>query len=149
MTFELIVREVRGRKLRLFFASPIGYYSYNLFGVTLFVVFCWGEAFFARISPNVRPIFDWIPVLFFFCVCADDAAVERRAEELEPLSSSSPYLHARQTLCWASSLPVSFFFLLHCSSHCRCQSLCRSSRTLIGVLFSPVMLLRRCSARPT
>ena len=69
MNFETVL-EVAKKELRLFFASPIGYLFITTYlGVTLFVFF-WGEAFFARNIADVRPMFEWIPVLFIFLCSA-------------------------------------------------------------------------------
>ncbi|MFW6093779.1 MAG: Gldg family protein [Pseudomonadota bacterium] len=64
-----VVRRVARKELTLFFASPIGYLFLLAFlAVTLFVFF-WGEAFFARNIADVRPMFEWMPVLLIF-LCA-------------------------------------------------------------------------------
>ena len=69
MNFEIVL-EVAKKELRLFFALPIGYLFITTYlGVTLFVFF-WGEAFFARNIADVRPMFEWIPVLFIFLCSA-------------------------------------------------------------------------------
>lgn len=69
MNFDTVL-EVAKKELRLFFASPIGYlFIATYLGVTLFVFF-WGEAFFARNIADVRPMFDWIPILFIFLCSA-------------------------------------------------------------------------------
>lgn len=62
---EVVMRIAR-KELTLFFASPIGYLFLLVFlAVTLFVFF-WGEAFFARNVADVRPMFEWMPVLLIF-----------------------------------------------------------------------------------
>ena len=69
MRFD-VIRRVQKKELALFFASPVGYLFIAAFlGVTLFVFF-WGEAFFARNVADVRPMFEWMPVLLVFLAAA-------------------------------------------------------------------------------
>ncbi|MDT8399707.1 MAG: Gldg family protein [Pseudomonadales bacterium] len=61
-----LVRRIATKEISLFFASPIAYLFLAAFaGVTLFTFF-WGEAFFARNIADVRPLFEWMPVLLIF-----------------------------------------------------------------------------------
>ena len=58
--------KVASKELIQFFGSPIGYLFLLAFlGFTLFVFF-WGEAFFVRNILDVRPMFEWMPVLLIF-----------------------------------------------------------------------------------
>ena len=60
-----IVR-IANKEISLFFSSPIAYLFLAAFaGVTLFTFF-WGEAFFARNIADVRPLFEWMPLLLIF-----------------------------------------------------------------------------------
>ncbi|PCK06985.1 MAG: ABC transporter permease [Alteromonadaceae bacterium] len=60
------IRRIASKETTLFFASPIAYLFLAVFaGVTLFVFF-WGEAFFSRNIADVRPLFEWMPVLLIF-----------------------------------------------------------------------------------
>ncbi len=69
MRLDSILRISR-KELTLFFASPIGYlFLLTFLAVTLFVFF-WGEAFFARNVADVRPMFEWLPVLLIFLSAA-------------------------------------------------------------------------------
>jgi ABC-2 type transport system permease protein len=53
-----------------FFASPAAFLFLGAFlAVTLFVFF-WVETFFARNIADVRPLFQWMPVLLIFLVAA-------------------------------------------------------------------------------
>lgn len=62
---QTIVR-IASKEITLFFASPIAYLFLAVFaGVTLFTFF-WGEAFFARNIADVRPLFEWMPLLLVF-----------------------------------------------------------------------------------
>lgn len=69
-----------------FFASPIAFIFLAAFlAVTLFVVF-WVETFFARNIADVRPLFEWMPLLLIFLVAAITMRMwseERRAGTLE------------------------------------------------------------------
>ena len=69
-----------------FFSSPTAFIFIGAFlAVTLFVFF-WVETFFARNIADVRPLFEWMPVLLIFLVAAMTMrmwAEERRAGTLE------------------------------------------------------------------
>lgn len=61
-----LIKRIASKEMTLFFASPIAYLFLLTFAsVTLFVFF-WGEAFFARNIADVRPLFEWMPVLLIF-----------------------------------------------------------------------------------
>ncbi|HEX5677377.1 MAG TPA: Gldg family protein [Alcanivorax sp.] len=58
------------RELRGYFGSPVAYLFMAAFlGVTLFVFF-WVETFFARNVADIRPLFEWMPLLLIFLVAA-------------------------------------------------------------------------------
>ncbi len=80
------VTRIQSKELTLFFAAPIGYLFLAAFlGVTLFIFF-WGEAFFARNIADVRPLFEWLPVLLIFLSAALTMRMwseERRSGTLE------------------------------------------------------------------
>jgi len=64
------VLRVARKELGGFFSSPVAYIFLGAFLlVTLFVVF-WGETLFARNIADVRPLFDWMPLLLIFLVAA-------------------------------------------------------------------------------
>jgi len=57
---------IASKEISLFFASPVAYLFLAAFsGVTLFTFF-WGEAFFVRNIADVRPLFEWMPLLLIF-----------------------------------------------------------------------------------
>jgi ABC-2 type transport system permease protein len=61
---------IAGKELQLFFASPVAWLFLGTFiGVSLFVFF-WVEAFFARNIADVRPLFEWMPLLLIFLASA-------------------------------------------------------------------------------
>ena len=65
-----VIRRVAAKELSLFFAAPTGYLFLAAFlAVTLFVFF-WVEAWFARNVADVRPMFEWLPVLLIFLSAA-------------------------------------------------------------------------------
>ena len=74
-----------------FFASPAAFLFLGAFlAVTLFVFF-WVETFFARNIADVRPLFQWMPLLLIFLVAALTMRAwseERRAGTLESLLTS-------------------------------------------------------------
>lgn len=76
------------KEFRGFFASPAAFLFLGAFlGVTLFIFF-WVETFFARNIADVRPLFQWLPLLLIFLVAAltmRSWSEERRAGTLESL----------------------------------------------------------------
>ena len=64
-----IVRRVALKEITLFFTSPVAYLFLGSFAAITLFVFFWGEAFFARNIADVRPMFEWMPVLLIF-LCA-------------------------------------------------------------------------------
>ena len=64
------IAEISRKELSLFFSSPIGYLFLAVYlGVTMFVFF-WVETFFARNIADVRPMFEWLPILLIFLSAA-------------------------------------------------------------------------------
>lgn len=60
------IARIANKEISLFLSSPIAYLFLAAFaGVTLFTFF-WGEAFFARNIADVRPLFEWMPLLLIF-----------------------------------------------------------------------------------
>ncbi len=62
----LIARQEMGR----FFSSPVAFIFFGTFLLITLFVFFWVETFFARNIADVRPLFDWMPVLLIFLVAA-------------------------------------------------------------------------------
>jgi len=79
-----------------FFSSPIAFIFLGAFlAVTLFVFF-WVETFFARNIADVRPLFEWMPLLLIFLVAAITMRMwseERRAGTLEFLLTAPVKSH--------------------------------------------------------
>lgn len=87
-------RRVASKELGVLFGTPVAYLVIGLFvTVTLFTVF-WGEAYFARNVADVRPLFEWMPLLLVFLA----AALTMRLWSEE---------RSRGTLEYVSTLPVS------------------------------------------
>lgn len=61
-----LVKRIAGKELTLFFASPIAWLFLASFAAITLFVFFWGEAFFARNIADVRPLFEWMPLLLIF-----------------------------------------------------------------------------------
>lgn len=102
-----VVRRIASKELTLFFASPIGYLFLLAFlAVTLFVFF-WGEAYFARNIADVRPMFEWMPVLLVFLSAALTMRMwseERRTGTLEFVAtlpvSGWEFVVGKFLACW-------------------------------------------------
>ncbi len=81
-----VARRVSRKELALFFASPVAWMFLGGFAaVCLFVVF-WVESFFARNIADVRPLFQWMPLLLVFLCSAITMRMwseERRSGTLE------------------------------------------------------------------
>ena len=74
-----------------FFASPAAYIFIGVFLAVSLFVFFWVETFFARNIADVRPLFEWMPILLIFLVSAltmKSWSEERRAGNLEFLVTS-------------------------------------------------------------
>lgn len=84
------IQQVAFKELALYFSSPIGYLFLAVYlGVSLFVFF-WVEAFFARNIADVRPMFEWLPILLIFLAAALTMRIwsdERRTGTIEFLTT--------------------------------------------------------------
>ena len=78
MARERVGRRVAQKEVLLFFSSPVAWLFLASFTATTFFIFFWVESFFARNVADVRPLFEWMPVLLIFSVRrAHHAHVER------------------------------------------------------------------------
>jgi ABC-2 type transport system permease protein len=69
-----------------FFSSPVAFIFLGAFLAVSLFVFFWVETFFARNIADVRPLFEWMPLLLIFLVAAITMRMwseERRAGTLE------------------------------------------------------------------
>ncbi|MCF1183488.1 Gldg family protein [Marichromatium gracile] len=79
---------VARRELAAFFGSPVAYLFIGGFLAVCLFVFFWVDAFFARNIADVRPLFEWMPILLIFLSAALTMRLwseERRAGTLETL----------------------------------------------------------------
>lgn len=103
-----VVRRIAAKELTLFFSSPTGYLFLAAFlGVTLFVFF-WVEAWFARGVADVRPMFEWLPVLLIFLSSALTMRMwseERRSGTMELVftapAATWEFVLGKFLACWA------------------------------------------------
>ncbi|MBK1645342.1 ABC transporter permease [Thiocapsa imhoffii] len=91
------ILRVTGRELGAFFGSPVAYLFIGAFLAASLFVFFWVDAFFARNIADVRPLFDWMPLLLIFLSAALTMRLwseERRSGTLETLLTLPvPTLH--------------------------------------------------------
>src|SRR5271166_2202178 len=79
------------KELAAFFASPAAFIFIGVFLAALLFIFFWVDRFFARNIADVRPLFEWMPVLLIFLTSAMTMRMwseERRGGTLEFLMTS-------------------------------------------------------------
>lgn len=64
------ILRIARKELTLFFSSPVAFVFLATFLAVSLFVFFWVEAFFSRNIADVRPLFEWMPVLLIFLVAA-------------------------------------------------------------------------------
>ena len=80
------VWRVARKELSAYFSSPAAFIFIGVFLAALLFIFFWVDRFFARNIADVRPLFEWMPVLLIFLVSAMTMRMwseERRAGTLE------------------------------------------------------------------
>jgi ABC-2 type transport system permease protein len=83
---ESVARAVARREIRSFFASPVAWLFLASFAAVTLFVFFWVESFFARNIADIRPLFEWMPILLVFLCSALTMRMwseERRSGTLE------------------------------------------------------------------
>jgi ABC-2 type transport system permease protein len=102
------VLRIARKELATFFNAPTAYIFLGAFLAAMLFIFFWVETFFARIIADVRPLFEWMPVLLIFLVSAVTMKMwseERRMGTLEylmTLPAETSHLVAGKFLaCWA------------------------------------------------
>lgn len=60
------IGRIARKEITLFFASPVAWLFLAAFAAVTLFVFFWAEAFFARNIADVRPLFEWMPLLLIF-----------------------------------------------------------------------------------
>ena len=86
MTGKSVARAVARREIRSFFASPVAWLFLGAFAAVSLFVFFWVESFFARNIADIRPLFEWMPLLLVFLCAALTMRMwsdERRSGTLE------------------------------------------------------------------
>lgn len=86
MPLDNTIRRITIKELTLFFSSPVAYLFLAAFAAVTLFVFFWGETFFARNIADVRPLFEWMPILLIFLTSALTMRMwseERRSGTLE------------------------------------------------------------------
>lgn len=61
-----LLKRIASKEMTLLFASPTAYLFLASFAAVSLFVFFWGESFFARNIADVRPLFQWMPILLIF-----------------------------------------------------------------------------------
>ena len=83
--------DITRKELSVFFSSAVAFIFFGVFlGVTFFIFF-WVETFFGRNIADVRPLFEWMPILMIFLSAAITMRMwseERRSGTLELLLTS-------------------------------------------------------------
>ena len=90
------VKRIAIKEITLFFASPIAYLFLASFAAISLFVFFWGESFFARNIADVRPLFEWMPVLLIFL----SATLTMRLWSDERRSGTLEYVHTQAIPLW-------------------------------------------------
>ena len=90
------IRRIARKELSLFFASPIAYLFLGSFAAVSLFVFFWGEAFFARNIADVRPLFEWMPILLIFLA----STLSMRLWSEERRSGTLEYVLTRPVPLW-------------------------------------------------
>ncbi|MCB1730805.1 MAG: ABC transporter permease, partial [Halieaceae bacterium] len=90
------VLRIAAKETAIFFASPVAYLFLATFAAVTLFVFFWGEAFFARNIADVRPLFEWMPILLIFLA----SALTMRMWSEERRSGTLEYVHAQPVPLW-------------------------------------------------
>jgi len=80
------ILRIARKEFATFFSSPIAFIFLGAFLAVALFVFFWVETFFARNIADVRPLFEWMPLLLIFLVAAITMRMwseERRSGTLE------------------------------------------------------------------
>ena len=80
------ILRIARKEFATFFSSPIAFIFLGAFLAVALFVFFWVETFFARNIADVRPLFEWMPLLLIFLVAAVTMRMwseERRSGTLE------------------------------------------------------------------
>lgn len=61
-----MIRRIAEKEVTLFFASPTAYLFLATFAAISLFIFFWGESYFSRNIADIRPLFEWMPILLIF-----------------------------------------------------------------------------------
>ena len=81
-----VTARVAQKEVLLFFTSPVAWLFLASFAAITLFIFFWVEAFFARNIADIRPLFEWMPILLVFLSAALTMRMwseERRTGTLE------------------------------------------------------------------
>jgi ABC-2 type transport system permease protein len=70
MAIDSVAHRVAKKEVQLFFASPVAWLFLASFAAIVFFIFFWAESFFARNIADIRPLFEWLPILLIFLSAA-------------------------------------------------------------------------------
>jgi len=70
MLLDKTILRVSQKELGIIFSSPLAYIFLACFVAIMFYLFFWVETFFARNIADVRPLFEWLPVILLFLTSA-------------------------------------------------------------------------------
>lgn len=90
MATNSISLRVAQKELRLFFSSSVAWMFLASFSALCLFIFFWVETFFARNVADVRPLFEWMPILLIFLTAALTMRMwsdERRNGTLEHITT--------------------------------------------------------------
>ncbi len=91
-----VARRVAQKEVLLFFSSPVAWLFLAAFiAITFFIVF-WVESFFARNVADIRPLFEWMPVLLIFL----SAALTMRMWSEERRTGTIEHILTQPTSLW-------------------------------------------------
>ena len=90
------VIRIAKKELTLFFASPIAYLFLAAFVGVVYFVFFWAETFFSRNIADLRPMFQWMPLLLVFL----SAALTMRMWSEERQAGILEYIQTRTVALW-------------------------------------------------
>ena len=69
MATNSVVLRVAQKEIQLLFSSAVAWLFLASFAVVTLFIFFWVESFFARNVADIRPLFEWMPILLIF-LCA-------------------------------------------------------------------------------
>jgi len=70
MLLDGTINRIIKKELSIIFSSPLAYIFLASFVATMLYVFFWVETFFARNIADIRPLFEWMPVILVFLTSA-------------------------------------------------------------------------------